>query len=209
MTLPPLSAPPTHQQCNGACAVVGAISAVDAGCAAKLRDDGDYRLAPRAAHVGLDSRERAVECAEQVSELTRGCALVDMGIPADEAHRTDPRTIRTRKIAGGGTGSICEIGAHPLDPWRGKRLRGGCRDIRAALAREREQTHSAFERDREPRVRVPVQIEQAGLRIGTRRQQLLGGPRQHRRVTPDDERGHRPDGYGTATARINPAASPD
>ncbi len=55
---------------DGARTMVGSVGAVDVRGASKLRDDGDHRILPGVAHVGLDGRERAVERSQQIGELS-------------------------------------------------------------------------------------------------------------------------------------------
>ena len=70
---------------------------------------------------------------------------------------------------------------------------------------ERGKPHPRLERDRELRIGVLIEIQQARLRVVAGRQQLLRHPGHHRRPAAHHQRRHRADAERAAAARIDPA----
>ena len=81
----------------------------------------------------------------------------------------------------------------------------GHRGVRWRGQSKRSQPHPRLERDRQFRVGVLIQIQQAGLRILTGGKQFLRHPRQHWRTAAHDQRGHGTDAKHAATVRIHAA----
>jgi hypothetical protein len=79
--------------------VVGALGAVDARGTAELGYDGDNGVLPGVAGADLDGMERTVERAEQVGELTRGDAFIDVRVPAVASAPTRGPSDRARYFA--------------------------------------------------------------------------------------------------------------
>src|SRR5262245_2345920 len=147
------------QQRHGACTVIGAVGTVDASSASELGDDGNYRLAPAIAHVGLDRRQRAVERAKQVGELARCSTLVDVSVPTNKAHRADAGAVRTGEIAGRGAGSLRKIGAHACDSRRRQLGHVRRNAVHTAGSAQRHQADATFESAGKARVRAMIEIQ--------------------------------------------------
>ena len=127
MTRPPLSAPPAS---SATVPVPWSVPSVPLMRAVRPNSVMTATTVSRqdVAHVGLDRGERAVERAQQVGELTRRRAFVDVRIPADEAHGADAGAVRPRQISSGRAGGVREVGPHARDARR-RKLRGVRRRI--------------------------------------------------------------------------------
>ena len=152
----PSSGSAAGEKGNGAGAVVGSVGAVDARGAPELGHDGDHRLAPGLAHVGLDRGQCAVERSQQVGELTGTRALVDVRVPANKADRPDTRAIRLGEEASRCAGSLGEKGAHARDAGSGKRCTLRHRSIRCSGGSKRRQPYPRVQRGRQSRIGVMI-----------------------------------------------------
>ena len=142
--------------------MVGSVGAVDARGASELGDDGDHCLAPGVAHVGLDGRQRAVERPQEIGELTGRRTLVDVGVPAVDPNRADPRAVGARQIFRRSDGDIGEILAHARDAGDAL-VRGRGHRADAAGAPQLQEVAASLERPCELCVGVKIKVEKARL----------------------------------------------
>lgn len=153
-----------------------ALGAVDAGGAAELGDQHHDRFAPGRAHAFLDRSERTVEGAEQRRQASSDRTLVDVGVPAVEGERADPRPVGAGEELRGGAGGLGEIGAHLLDAAEldHRALILGLA-LDAAGTRQGGEADAVFEQPRQSRIGVAIEVEEAhGGFIAHRR-----SPRRH------------------------------
>ena len=150
--------------------MVGAFGAVDARGAAKLGHNRHHSLTPRRAHVGLDSRERAIKRAKELRQAPLGDAFVVMGVPTVEGERADARPVGLRQKFCRGAGRFGEISAHLSGAGPARLL------THTADLLDRRQLGIVFEHGREFGIGMAIKFEQALRGIGVRRLNALRRP---------------------------------
>src|SRR5277367_794304 len=125
--------------------------------ATELGDDGNHRLAPGIAHVGFDRGQRDVERAQEIGELTRSRALVDVCVPPDKARSPDTWTVRFGEKARGSARGFRDIGAQT----RNAKLRklAGRQRVHSARASKGGKAHPRLKRNRKLRVGVLIEVK--------------------------------------------------
>ena len=139
--------------------MVGAVIAVEPSGAAEFGDQHDYRLTPGLAHIRLDRGNCAVERSEQIGKPALDYALVDVGVPAVEGERADPRTLRLGEEFGRGAGGVGEVGANLRDAAAlDHRALVARLAVHAADLRDRRKPDALLEHARKGRVGMAVEV---------------------------------------------------